>query len=82
MIARRIVANMVAFAVMRRDTPIVRIGEFAIQMSNDTFLTPAIQKDLQRYPRLSTVSLCPVVTSAALALAEAIAENDSSVGIL
>lgn len=82
MIARRIVANMVALAVMRRDTPIIRIGEFAVQMSNDSVFTIAIQKDLQKYPRLSTFSICPVVTTAALALDEALAENTTGAGIL
>jgi len=48
-IATRIVANMCAQAVLRRETPVIHIGEYATKMVDDMVLTPAIMKDLRRY---------------------------------
>ena len=50
-IAVRIVANMVAQAVLRRETPIIRIGDYAVRMTDDAIITPAIRRDLMRYRR-------------------------------
>ena len=49
-IALRMVANMMAQAVMRRDTPIVRVDDFSFQMVDDQVFTNAIKKDLSKYP--------------------------------
>ena len=51
-IALRLVANMLAQARIRRDTPIVRVDDFAIRMVDDTVFTRAIQTDLRRYPAI------------------------------
>lgn len=50
-IAVRIVANMIAQAVLRRETPVIRIGEYAVRMTDDTIITPSIRRDLMRYRR-------------------------------
>jgi hypothetical protein len=50
LIAKRMAANMVAQAVIRRDTPIIRIGEYAVKMVDDTIFTESIRKDLSLYP--------------------------------
>lgn len=49
-IAKRMVANMVAQAVLRRDTPLVKIDDFNVQMVEDKIFTDAIKADLSRYP--------------------------------
>lgn len=50
-IAMRICANMVAQAVIRRETPIIRVGEYAVKFNDDAIFTRAIQTDLARYPK-------------------------------
>ncbi len=50
-IALRIAGNLIGHAVMRRETPIVRIDDFTIRMIEDQVLTEAIQADLSRFPR-------------------------------
>jgi len=50
-IAVRIVANMCAQAILRRETPVIRIGEFAVRMTDDTIVTPSIKRDLSRYTK-------------------------------
>lgn len=50
-IAKRLVANMVAQAVLRRDTPIIKIGDFAVKMTDDSILTRAIKRDLRMFSR-------------------------------
>lgn len=49
-IAKRIASNLVAIAVVRRDTPIVRVDDFNIQIVRDEIFTEPIQKDLSRFP--------------------------------
>jgi hypothetical protein len=49
-IAKRIVANMLALAILRRETPVVKIDDFSIRMVEDQILTRAIKQDLARYP--------------------------------
>lgn len=49
-IAKRIAANMVAQAVLRRDSPIIRINDYAVKMVSDEVFTPAIRRDLAVYP--------------------------------
>jgi len=48
-VAMRLVANMVAQAVMRRETPIVQIDDFTINMVDDQVFTQAIRADLRRF---------------------------------
>jgi hypothetical protein len=50
-IAKRIVANMLALAVLRRETPVVKIDDFTIRMVEDQIFTRAIKQDLAKYPR-------------------------------
>lgn len=50
-IALRIMSNMVAMAVLRRETPIVRVDDFNIKMVEDRIFTTAIKDDLKRYPK-------------------------------
>ncbi len=49
-IALRLVANMVAQAQIRRQTPIVRHDDFTVQMVEDTIFTSSIKFDLARFP--------------------------------
>lgn len=49
-IAKRMAANMVALAMLRRETPVVKIDDFSIRMVEDQMLTRAIRQDLARYP--------------------------------
>ena len=56
-IAKRMAANMVAQAVIRRDTPIIRIGDYAVKMVDDTILTKSIREDLSLYPALPRFSV-------------------------
>ncbi len=49
-IALRMTANMVAQAIMRRDTSIVRVDDFSVQMVDDQIFTAAIRRDLARFP--------------------------------
>lgn len=49
-IALRLVANMVAQAQFRRETPIVRVDDFNVQMVEDRVFTDGIRRDLARYP--------------------------------
>lgn len=50
-IALRMAGNLIGFAVMRRETPIVRIDDFTIRTVEDQVFTRAIAEDLSRYPR-------------------------------
>lgn len=49
-IALRIAANMVAQATIRRDSPILTVGEYAVKLVEDDVVTKSIKKDLQKYP--------------------------------
>lgn len=53
-IALRIAANMVAVANMRRQTPIVKIDDFQVDMVEDKVFTKNIRRDLKLYPRKTT----------------------------
>lgn len=59
-IALRMASNMVAQAVMRRETPIVRVDDFSIQMVEDQVFTNAIRRDLARYPMKPLLSFARV----------------------
>lgn len=50
-IALRMAANMVAQAMLRRETPVVRVDDFAVRMVEDSVFTNAIKSDLSKYPR-------------------------------
>lgn len=47
--AKRIVANMIAQTQIRRDTRIVKVDDFNIQMIDDRIFTKAIKDDLKLY---------------------------------
>jgi len=49
-IALRMLNNAVGYAIMRRTTPIVRVDDFSISVVEDKILTPAIKKDLRKFP--------------------------------
>ena len=49
-IALRMMANLIGYAVVRRDTPIVRISDFNVQQIDDKIFTPDLKRDLSIYP--------------------------------
>lgn len=49
-IARRIAANMVSQAILKRQTPIIHHDDFEQDVSMDEVFTKAIRKDLKRFP--------------------------------
>ncbi len=51
LIANRIAANVGMMCVMRRQTPVVRVDEFAIRMADPQVLTEDIIHDLSLYGR-------------------------------
>lgn len=55
-VAKRMCSNMVALAVLRRDTPIVKLNDFAVQLVSDQILTEEIKRDLSLIPRGSVGS--------------------------
>ena len=50
-IAMRVCANVVAQASFRRESTIVQVDDYSIQMVDDQIFTKAIREDLSRYPR-------------------------------
>lgn len=50
LIALRIASHLCSIAILKRDTPIVRLDEFTIQLVEDEIFTTAIQNDLKRFP--------------------------------
>ena len=50
-IAMRVCANVVAQASFRRESTIVQVDDYRIQMVDDQIFTEAIREDLSRYPR-------------------------------
>ena len=50
-IAMRVCANVVAQASFRRESTIVQVDDYRIQMVDDQIFTKAIRSDLSRYPR-------------------------------
>ena len=56
-IAMRIVANMLAMAVLRRETPVVKAADFAVQMVEDQVFTDSVKSDLRRYPAKSRIGI-------------------------
>jgi len=61
-IALRMMSNMLAQAVLRRETPIVKIDDFTIKMVEDQVFTSAIRKDLARYPAVTRFRMMRVNT--------------------
>lgn len=53
-IAKRMAANTVALAVLRRDTPIIQLNDFSVQLVEDKVLTKDIRRDLALIPRGQT----------------------------
>lgn len=56
-VAKRMASNMVALAVLRRDTSIVKMDDFSVQLVSDRVLTEDVRRDLALIPRGSTASL-------------------------
>jgi len=50
-IAMRICANVIAQATFRRESTIVQVDDYKVQMLDDQIFTDAIKKDLSRYPK-------------------------------
>lgn len=50
-IAMRVCANVVAQASFRRESTIVQVDDYTIQMVDDRVFTTSIRDDLKRYPR-------------------------------
>lgn len=50
-IALRACANMVGLAILRRDTSIIRIDDFNVELVEDQVLTEGIRKDLDLFPK-------------------------------
>jgi len=50
-IAMRVCANVVAQASFRRESTIVQVDDYTIQMVDDRIFTTSIRDDLKRYPR-------------------------------
>lgn len=51
LIAMRMCANMVAQATFRRESTIVQVDDYKIQMVDDRVFTEQLMKDLSRYPK-------------------------------
>lgn len=49
-ICERLVANIIARAILRRETPIVKNDDFEVSMTSDEVFTGSIKSDLARYP--------------------------------
>ncbi|MFA5543259.1 MAG: hypothetical protein WDA47_05760 [Bacilli bacterium] len=62
-IALRMMANLLAQAVLRRETPVVKIDDFSIKMVEDQVFTSAIKKDLMRYPAKTLFRITRIDTS-------------------
>ena len=52
-IAMRVCANVIAQATFRRESTIVQVDDYQVQMLDDQIFTDAIKKDLARYPKKS-----------------------------
>ncbi|MDI6840438.1 MAG: hypothetical protein QMD71_06305 [bacterium] len=50
-IAMRVCANVVAQASFRRESTIVQVDDYKVQMVDDNIFTEPIMRDLSRYPR-------------------------------
>lgn len=48
-VALRLVANMVAFAQVRKDTPLVKVNDWKIQFSSSRIFTSDLKDDLKPY---------------------------------
>lgn len=59
-IAMRMCANMVALMQHRAQSPIVRVDDFTVRMVSDEIFTPAIRRDLMRFPHRSRFSMIRV----------------------
>ena len=49
-IAMRICSNLLAHAVLRRTTPIVRVEDYAVDLVEEKFMTKSIRDDLNQFP--------------------------------
>lgn len=49
-VADRLVANMIALYQARRGSPVVRVGDYEIRMTDDRILTPDIERLLSMIP--------------------------------
>ncbi len=56
-IAKRIVGNMVSIAMVRRESPVVKIGDWSVNLVKDDVFTSAIKKDLKMYPKKAKFSI-------------------------
>lgn len=59
-IALRIAANMIAQAMVRRDTPVLKVGEYAVKMAEENIFTNAIKKDLAKFPAKPRIKISKV----------------------
>lgn len=50
-IAMRVCANVIAQATFRRESTIVQVDDYKVQMVDDRVFTTSIRDDLKRYPR-------------------------------
>ena len=50
-IAMRVCANVIAQAAFRRESTIVQVDDYKVQMVDDQIFTEPIMRDLSRYPR-------------------------------
>jgi len=50
-VAKRMAANMVALAILRRETPIIKMDDFTVQLVQDQVMTKDIRRDLNLIPR-------------------------------
>lgn len=55
-VARRMAGNAIAIAIVRRETPIIRIDDFSVKLVEDRLLTEDIRRDLALIPRGRTYS--------------------------
>jgi len=59
-IAVRICSNMATLMQYRVQSPVVRVDDFTVRMVSDEIFTPAIRRDLMRFPHRTRFSLIRV----------------------
>lgn len=59
-IALRMMGNHIAYVVLKRTTPIIRVDEFSIKLVEDQIFTSAIKTALRRYPAKPSFSFMVV----------------------
>ena len=50
-VAMRMAANMVGYAQLRRETRLIRVGEWDVRIVPDVVMTDDIKKDLRKIPK-------------------------------